>query len=195
MLVAMPTAMPLAPLTSRFGKAAGSTDGLGELVVVVGHEVDDVLVERVGHREGGGPQASLGVPRGGRAVVERAEVAVPVDERHAHREVLREPHEGVVDRRVAVRVQPSHDVADDACALDVTAIGAQAHLAHLVQDAALHRLEPVAGVGEGARVDDRVGVLEERALHLDGDVDVVDALAGGGAEQVLGRGEWIRAES
>ena len=27
MLVAMPTAMPLAPFTSRFGKAAGSTDG------------------------------------------------------------------------------------------------------------------------------------------------------------------------
>ena len=27
MLVAMPTAMPLAPLTSRFGKAAGSTRG------------------------------------------------------------------------------------------------------------------------------------------------------------------------
>ncbi len=27
MFVAMPTAMPLAPLTSRFGKAAGSTAG------------------------------------------------------------------------------------------------------------------------------------------------------------------------
>ena len=63
--------------------------------------------------------------------------------------------------------------------LDVPAIGPQAHLGHLVQDAALHGLEPVAGVGQGARVDDRVGVLEERALHLGGDVDVFDALAGG----------------
>ena len=54
------------------------------------------------------------------------------------------------------------------------AVGAQAHLRHLEQDAALHRLEAVAGVGQGARVDDRVGVLEERALHLGGDVDVDD---------------------
>ena len=49
---------------------------------------------------------------------------------------------------------------------------------HLVEDAALHRLEAVAGVGQGPRVDDRVGVLEERALHLRGDVDVDDLLGG-----------------
>ena len=110
-----------------------------------------------------------------------------VDERHAHREVLREAHEGVVDRGVAVRVQAAHDVADDAGALDVAAVGPQAHLAHLEQDAALHRLEPVACVGQGARVDDGVRVLEERALHLDGDVDVVDALA-------EARGRWRHGE-
>ena len=40
--------------------------------------------------------------------------------------------------------------------LDFTcaAVGAQAQLAHPVEDAALHRLEPVAGVGQGAGVDD-----------------------------------------
>jgi hypothetical protein len=155
--------------------------GLGELVVVVGHEVDDVLVEPLAHRDGGGAHARFGVARGGGAVVEGAEVAVPVDERHAHREVLREAHERVVDRRVAVRVQAPHDVADDARALDVPAVGAQAHLRHLEQDAALHGLEPVTRVGERPRVDDGVGVLEERALHLGGDVDVLDSLAGGEA--------------
>jgi hypothetical protein len=43
--------------------------------------------------------------------------ALPVDER-AHREVLREPDEGVVDRLVAVRVVlPAHHLADDRRAL------------------------------------------------------------------------------
>ena len=55
--------------------------GLGQLVVVVGDEVDDVLVEAVGHRHGGGLQPRLGVAGGGGTVVERPEVAVPVDQR------------------------------------------------------------------------------------------------------------------
>ena len=59
--------------------------GLRELVVVVRHEVDDVLVEALGHRERGGREPRLGVARRGGAVVERAEVAVAVDERHAQR--------------------------------------------------------------------------------------------------------------
>jgi hypothetical protein len=43
---------------------------LGELVVVVGHEVDDVFVEPLGHRERGGSEARLGVARCRRPVVE-----------------------------------------------------------------------------------------------------------------------------
>ncbi len=49
-LVAMPTAMPPAPLTSRFGKRAGSTDRLVLVAVVVLLEVDGVLVDVVEQR-------------------------------------------------------------------------------------------------------------------------------------------------
>src|SRR3712207_8486064 len=48
----------------------------------------------------------------------RSEVALPVDQRLGHREVLRQADERVVDRRVAVRVVLAHHVADDARALD-----------------------------------------------------------------------------
>src|SRR5690606_5921088 len=82
----------------------------------------------------------------------------------------------VVDGAVAVRVQLAHDLADDAGALDVPAVGAEPHLVHRVQDPALDGLQPVAGVGEGPLVDHRVGVLEEAAAHLLGDVDVDDVL-------------------
>ena len=162
----------------------GQHAGLHDLVVVVRDEVDDVLAEALGHRHRRLGQTRLGVPRGGGPVVERAEVAVPVDERHAHGERLRQADQGVVDRAVAVRVELAHHLAGDAGALDVTAVGAQAHLGHLVQDASLHGLQAVAGVGERPRVDDGVRVLEEGALHLLGDVDVLDALTVGEADCV-----------
>ena len=151
-----------------------------ELAVVVRDEVDDVLVEVLGQRERRGREPRLGVAGSGRTVVERAEVAVAVHERHPQREGLGEPHEGVVDRRVAVGVELSHHLADDAGALHVAAIGAQPHVGHLVQDAPLDGLQPVARVGKRAGVDDRVRVLEERALHLDRDIDVFDAFFDGG---------------
>ncbi|MGX1506537.1 UNVERIFIED_CONTAM: hypothetical protein RKD43_005162 [Streptomyces graminofaciens] len=99
-----------------------------------------------------------------------------VDQRQAHGERLRHAHEGVVDRRVAVRVQFAHHFADDARALHIPAVGAQAHLVHLVDDAAVHRLHAVACVRQGPGVDHRVRVLEEGALHFVHHVDVEDPL-------------------
>ncbi len=157
---------------------------LGQRAVVVRHEVDGVLVERGGHLHGGRGQPRLGVAVGGGRVIaaERAEVSVPVDQRQAHRPVLLHPDQRVVDRRVAVRVQAPHDLADDLGTLGVCLLRGQAHLAHLVEDPALHRLEPVPGVGQGALVDHRVGVLEVAGPHLLGDVDVDDVFL-----EVLGR--------
>ena len=82
MLVAMPTAMPPAPLTSRFGKRAGRTVGSCSRAVVVGLEIDRVLVD-VGRAA---PCAALarrdfGVAHGRRRIaVHRAEIALPVDQ-------------------------------------------------------------------------------------------------------------------
>ena len=152
----------------------GRIVGLGQLVVVVRHEVDDVLVETRRHRQGGGRHARLGVAGRGGSVVERAEVAVAVDQRQAQRERLGQTHHRVVDRRVAVRVQLAHDLADDARRLHVRAVRAKAHLRHLEEDAALHRLEPVAGVRQGTGVDHRVRVLQEGALHFGRHVDIDD---------------------
>ncbi len=164
--------------------------GLAELPVVVRDEVDDVLVEVLRQRECRRREARFGVAGSSRTVVEGAEVAVAVHERYAQREGLRQTHEGVVDGGVPVGVELSHHLADDPCALDVASIGAQAHVCHLIQDAALHGLQSVAGIGQCARVDDRVGVLEERPLHLGRDVDVFDALlVGGGVGGRCGHGD------
>ena len=120
---------------------------LGELVVVVRNEVHHVLVEVVRQRERGRREAGLRVARRRRTVVERSEVAVAIDQRKPQREVLGHADHGVVDGGVAVRVELAHDLAHHAGALDVAAVRPQAHVTHHVQDAPLHRLEAVAGVG------------------------------------------------
>ena len=82
MFVAMPTAMPVEPLTSRFGKRDGQNQRFAGRLVVVGPEVDGVRVDVAEHLGGEALEARLGVPhRGSRVVVDRAEVALAVDQR------------------------------------------------------------------------------------------------------------------
>ncbi len=98
--------------------------------------------------------------------VDGAEIALPVDQRHAQAERLRHADHGVVDRRVAVRVVLAHHLADDAGGLAVRLVVGEAALVHAVQDAAVHRLQPVARVRQRPADDDRHGVVEVGAAHL-----------------------------
>ena len=77
-----------------------------------------------------------------------------------------------------------HGVADDVGDLGVAAV---VLLPERVEDAALHRLEPVLDGGDGARADDVGGVLAE--------VEVVEVAhrAGAGERQVRGRGSGFVA--
>ena len=59
----------------------------------------------------------------------------------------------------------AHHVADDLRALAVLGVGGQVLLPHRVEDAALHRLQAVAHVGQRARRDDRERVVEIARLR------------------------------
>lgn len=98
--------------------------------------------------------------------VDGTEVAVPVDQRIPQREILRHAHHGVVYRGVAVRMIPAQHGAHRVGALAVCLIGGQVVLVHGVEDPAVHRLEPVPHIRQGAGNDDRHGVFEEAFLHL-----------------------------
>ncbi len=158
---------PGAAVDEQVGEAGREHERLLAGAVIGGREVDGLGVDVAQHLGGQPVQARLGVAHRRRGVaVDVAEVAVPVDERIAHREVLGETHERVVDRRVAVRVVLAHHLADDLGALDVLAVGLQAQLVHHVEHAAVHRLQTVAHVREGAPDDDRHGVVQVRRAHL-----------------------------
>ena len=98
--------------------------------------------------------------------VDRAEVALSVDQQVPHVEVLRHPDQGVVDRHVAVRVVFTDDVPDDARRFFVRLVVEVPELIHRIQDTPVHRLEPVTDVRDGAPDDDAHGVIDVRAPHL-----------------------------
>ena len=172
MLVAMPTAMPEEPLTSRFGMRVGRTSGSYFAVVVVGAEIDGFLIDIFEQRGGDAREAGFGVPHGrGRVAIDGAEIALAIDQRIAHGERLRHADERIVDRRVAVRMEFAENFADDLGALAGGAVGREAHLVHAEKNAAMDGFEAVADIGKGAAHDHAHGVIEVRALHLVFDID------------------------
>ena len=141
-------------------------------VVEVGDEVHRVLVD-VGQQLGrnrGQPRFRVSVGRR-RIAVHRTEVALSVHQRVAQRKILRHAHRRVIHRAVAVRVIFAQHLAHHLGALHVLAVVQQPHVVHRIQNPPVHRLQPVADVGQRAPDDDRHRVVEIGALHLFFNVD------------------------
>ena len=133
----------------QIGEIAGEHRGLHLAAVVIRAEVDGVLVDAVEElrRDLGEPR--LGVAVGGGVIaVDIAEIALAVDQRIADGEVLREAGKRVVDRLIAVGMEVAHGVADDLGAFAKLALRLEAELAHGVEHAPVHGLQPVAHVGQ-----------------------------------------------
>ena len=144
--------------------------------VVIVLEIDRAFVDVVQQRARGLRQARFGVAHRRRHIaVDRTEIALPIDERQAHREVLRQAHQRQIDRLVAVRVIVAHHFADGVGALAVALVVRVARLIHRVEDAPVHGLQAVARIRQRARDDDAHRVVEIRALQLVFDADERDA--------------------
>ena len=120
--------------------------------------------------DGGLGEPALGVAhRRRRIAVDRAEIALAIDQGHAHGKILRHAHQRVVDRGVAVRMVFAHHVADHAGRFHVFLVGRVALLVHRIEDAAMYGLEPVAHIRQRPRHDHAHRVIEIRTLHFVGD--------------------------
>ena len=147
---------------------------LGAIEVV--DEVDrfalDVLQQGIG---GERLQPGFGVAHRGRwVVVDRTEVAVPIDQGQAHREVLGHAHQGVVNRRIAMGVVFAEHLAHHTGAFAVGAVVGEPQLIHGVENAPVHRLEAIAGVGQGPAHDHAHRILHIGARHLITEVGLDD---------------------
>jgi hypothetical protein len=140
------------PVHQEVGNAGRQHDWLGARAIVVRAERDGVLIDLAEKLVAQARQPAFGVAhRRGTVAVERSEVARAVDERRSQRERLRHAHQRLVDRRVAVRMEAAHHVADHLRAFAVLGVRRQVLLPHRVEDAALDRLQPVADVRQRAR--------------------------------------------
>ena len=117
-LVAMPTAIPSDPLTSKFGITRRQNRRLRFRAVVVRIKIDRFFVEVFEQRGRDARQPSFGITIGrGRIAIDRAKVALPIDQRSAHGKRLRQSHQRVIHREVAVRMVLAHHFSDDTGAL------------------------------------------------------------------------------
>ena len=133
--------------------------------IIVGLEVYRPLVEVGQKRFGGLEHPHFGVAHGRRHIaVDRAEIALTIDQNHAHREGLRHTDHGVIDGRVTVRVIFTDHVTDDAGRLAIGPRRAIALLVHGKEDAAVHRLEAVSRVWQGAADNHTHRIVEIGAL-------------------------------
>ena len=131
-------------------------------------------------------EAHLGVAHRRRRVgIDRAEIALAVDQRQAHGKILRHAHQRVIDRLVAMRMIFADDVADDARGFAIRPVPFVAVLVHRKEDAAMHRLEAVARVRQRPRHDHAHRVIEIAALHLLGDGDGPHIGRGGIARRLI----------
>ena len=153
-------------------EARRQNGGFFLLAVIVVLEIDCFLVD-VGQQVGGGlVHAHFGIAHGGGVIaVHRAKVALTVQQRQRHREILCHPHQRVINRAVAVRVILTHHIAHGTGGLAVGFVVRVAGFVHRKQDAPVHRFQPVTQIGDGAADDDRHGVIQIGCAHLvfDGD--------------------------
>ena len=171
-------------------EGARQDDGFLVLFVIGRAEIDRVLVDAFEKQRRDLGHARFGVAHGGRVIaVDIAEIALPVDERIANREILAETHERVIDRLVAMRVELTHDVTDDAGAFLVGLLRVEPEKPHGVQNAAMDRFQAVARIGQRAVHDGRQRVGEIAFLERRFEVDRLDFLAGAVAGS--GRGNLL----
>ena len=133
--------------------------------VIIGLEIDRALVQIGEQGLGGLVHAHFGITHCcGHIAVNRAEIALTIDQDQPHGEGLRHADHGVINGRVPVRVILTDHIPDDARRFAIGPAGPIALFMHGKQDAPVHGLEAVTGIGQGPADNDAHRIIEIRAL-------------------------------
>ena len=160
-------------IAQQVRKTSGQHDRLVARSVVVGHHIDGVHVQVGQHLHRQWRETRLGVAHGGWWIaVDRAEIPLAIDERVAHVEWLRQPHQRRIDDRFAVRMVIARGISGDLGALAIAARGRQIQVVHRDQNAPLSWLQSVANIRQRPRRNDAHCVVEVRRTHLVLDEDL-----------------------
>ncbi len=163
---------PIRPIHNQVWNTRRKSRRLKRGLVVIRHKIDRIHVDVSQHLAGYLHHAAFGIPHCRRRIaIDRTKIALPINHRITQTERLRQPHHGVVNRRVAMRMKHTHRLPHDLGALGVLLVELQPHLVHRVQHASMHRLEAIANIRQCAANNHRHRVVEIRPPHLVFNVD------------------------
>jgi hypothetical protein len=129
--------------------------------VVVRAEVDGILIDTIKQKPGDLGQPCFGVTIGGGIVaIDIAEIALAIDERIARGKVLRQAHQRVIDRLVAMGMEIAHDVADDLGRFFELGARIEAEKPHPIEDTPMDGFQAVPRVRKRAVHDGRERISE-----------------------------------
>jgi hypothetical protein len=152
----------LGAVSEKIRKRAGQHHRLFLGAVIGRAKIDRVLVDPLDQKTGHFGEARLGVAHRRRIIaVDIAEIALPVDQRVALGEVLREPHQRVVDRLIAMGMEFADDIAHHTSAFLERGARIEPQQAHRIKQTPVHRLEAVARIRQRAVHDggERIGEI------------------------------------
>ena len=134
-------------IDQQVGVFAGKYQGLFERIIIVGPKLDSLLVEIVEQFMSQPVHADFGIThRRCRVAVNRTEVALAVDQRMTHGEVLGHTNYGVIDRRIAMGMVLTDDVTDNASRFLVRLVVVVVQFVHGEQDPPVNRFKAVPHV-------------------------------------------------
>ena len=183
---------PRAAVDQQVGQARGQHRRLGFRLVVVRNEIDRVLADIRQQLVGELVHAHFGITHGRRCVaIDRAEVALTVDQDIPHGEVLGHAHDRVVNGRIPVRVILTDHVADYAGRFLVGLVPVVGQLGHGIKHTPMHRFQTITHIGKRTAHDHAHGVVEIRLAHLVFEVDRENLFCDvGHRSDRLGSGAW-----
>ena len=175
----------------QIGEQAGEQLRLFLLAIVCRDEIDRAFVQPGHQLDRGLRQPGFGVAIGGGVIpVDIAEIALPLHQRIAQREILREAHHRVIDRGVAMRVILADHIAHHTRGFLERIGRIELQLPHRPQQPAMDRLQPVTQVRQRAGGDGRKGIdevtLAERGIErgIDNRVERIGGFVFGGGGHV-----------
>ena len=145
----------------QIGETSGKHHRLATLVVIVRLEIHRLRVDIGHHGLAHLLEPHLGVTHRRRAVtVDGAEVSMPLYQAVPHGPRLCQTHHSAVNRRIAMGVIVTHDLAHSLGGFLERLVGIVAHLVHTEKHTAVNRFESVTHIGQGTRHYNRHRIID-----------------------------------
>ncbi len=132
-------------------KGRGHNHGFFQSAVIIGAKIDGIFSQAVHQAFSNRRQPRLGISRCSRIIaVNIAKISLPINQRIAHIEILRQTRHRIINRGIPMRVIVAHHIARDFGRLAKASRRCQPQLAHRIKNAPMHRLQSVARIWQSA---------------------------------------------